>query len=73
MEVEFIQLWEHPAHAAVSSTHQDTKRHKLLEEAEAEREREGGLAFQKEEDDEREEEEKEGEKEKGEEGGDDLP
>lgn len=33
MEVEFIQLWEHPAHAAVSSAHQDTKRHKLLEKA----------------------------------------
>lgn len=36
MQVEFIQLWEHPAHAAVSPAHQDTKRHKLLEQAQAE-------------------------------------
>lgn len=32
MEVELVKLWEHPAHAAVSPAHQDTKRFKLLEE-----------------------------------------
>lgn len=39
VEVEFVQLWEHPAHAAISSTHQDTKRYKLLEQAQAKEER----------------------------------
>lgn len=36
VQVEFIQLREHPAHAAVSPAHQDAKRHKLLEKAQAE-------------------------------------
>lgn len=40
MEIELIQLRENPAHAAVSSAHQDTKRHKLLEKAQAEEEEE---------------------------------
>lgn len=42
MEIEFIQLRENPAHAAISSAHQDTKRHKLLEKAQAEGEGGGG-------------------------------
>lgn len=41
MEVEFVQLGEHPAHAAVSSAHQDAKRHKLLEETQAGEDRVG--------------------------------
>ncbi|TNN34068.1 hypothetical protein EYF80_055768 [Liparis tanakae] len=40
MEVEFIQLREDPAHAAVSATHQDAERHEPLEEAQAEGEEE---------------------------------
>lgn len=32
VEVEFVQLRKHPAHAAVSSANQDTKCDKLLEE-----------------------------------------
>lgn len=39
MKIEFIQLWEHPAHAAITSAHQDTKRYELLEKTQAE---EGG-------------------------------
>ena len=36
MEVEFIQLWEHPTHAAISPAHQNPKSNKLLEEPQAE-------------------------------------
>lgn len=35
VEAEFIQLRENPAHAAISSTHQNTESHELLKQSKA--------------------------------------